>query len=322
MNNLFTCQSIDINSEIYSINNKGLRIKFLRGMKREEANNRLFMTFKRKKLNIWTNEEDTKLLEFLEINKGKDLDWVKAAEFLGTKNANQCSARYHRIRPGIIKGPWSKEEDEKLKCLVKTLGKNWITIAMYFTSRNSKQIRDRYLNHLDSRNKKEKFSDEEDNFIIASYKKIGSKWSKISKQLKDRTAEMVKNRFYSQLKQRVHIYDTIPRKKVTKNYYKIKKEKRLLKAIQDNLKCDPGQSYKNLIVNPSIVKGPFLVLSSNIKNNPESIVLTPQEELIKLEYLEGKGNHFFLNSINIRIFPSRSRPMDCYEKTRTTLIFY
>ena len=145
----------------------------------------------------WTELEDKILLE-----KGKEYNcknWRKIASFLPGHSSIQCSSRYKRIQPGLIKGTWKKEEDEKLLSLFNKYGKNWASISREMPWRTGKQIRDRYLNVLDSRLNKEKFTSEEDNKIIELYEKFGNSWSTIAKYLIGRTGDMVKNRFYSTL---------------------------------------------------------------------------------------------------------------------------
>lgn len=64
-------------------------------------------------------------------------------------------------------------------------------------SKNGKQIRERYINKLDPRIKREDWSEEEDKRILELYSKVGSKWSEISKSLPGRPENKIKNRFYS-----------------------------------------------------------------------------------------------------------------------------
>lgn len=151
-----------------------------------------------KSTNNWTREEDQKLLEVAKEFKCKN--WKKISEHFEGRSAIQCSSRYNRIKPGIVKGSWNAEEDEKLLNYVKRFGKNWSLISKYMTSRSGKQIRDRYLNTLDSSILRERFTKEEDNKILVLYKKYGSSWSSIAKNFTGRTGDMIKNRFYSSLK--------------------------------------------------------------------------------------------------------------------------
>jgi len=98
-------------------------------------------------------------------------------------------------------------------------------------SRNGKQIRDRFLNYLDPHINKVKFTDSEDKLIIEQYKMHGSKWSVIAKCFPGRTGDMIKNRFYSCLKRRVHIYEQPTQKRNRKKYYKSRKH---LSSISPN----------------------------------------------------------------------------------------
>lgn len=64
-------------------------------------------------------------------------------------------------------------------------------------TKTGKQIRERFINKLDPKIKKEEWTDEEDRKIIELYCLIGRKWSEISKQLPGRPENKIKNRFYS-----------------------------------------------------------------------------------------------------------------------------
>jgi len=109
---------------------------------------------------------------------------------------------YKRIRPGIAKGAWKKEDDAKIIQLVNKHGKTWSKISKLLGSRNGKQIRDRYINVLDPEIKKGRFTDEEDRKVFSLYHEYGPKWALISKSFNNRTADMIKNRFYSSIKKK------------------------------------------------------------------------------------------------------------------------
>ena len=164
-----------------------------------------------KKPNFWTEEEDQILKEKAQEYNFKN--WRKIANFIPGRTSIQCSARYRRIRPGLNKGSWNKEEDEQLLLLFQKYGKNWAAISKEMPHRTGKQIRDRFLNSLDSKFVRGKFTQEEDQIIIKYYKIYGHSWAKIAKKLKTRTGDMVKNRFYSSLKKIVSRNKNILRKK-------------------------------------------------------------------------------------------------------------
>ena len=126
--------------------------------------------------------------------------WEEVSKHFAHKTALQCFSRFNRIRPGIIKGKWTPEEDSKIIELVALNGKNWSSIAKMFKIRNGKQIRDRYINVLDPSINKEKFTDEEDKLLTELYKVNGPKWSEITKHFHNRTTDMIKNRFHSSIK--------------------------------------------------------------------------------------------------------------------------
>ena len=162
----------------------------------------------------WTKEEDEILLK--KANEYHFKKWKEVASFLPGHSSIQCSARFRRIKKGIIKGNWKKEEDDKLLELYKKYGKNWSKISKEMKTRTGKQIRDRFLNSLDERVIKRKFNNDEDEEILNLYKKYGNCWSLIAKNLKGRTGDMVKNRFYSKL---IKVKDS------KNNIIKIKEEK-------------------------------------------------------------------------------------------------
>lgn len=149
----------------------------------------------------WTKEEDGLLIEL--AKQFKEKHWKEISENFVRKNALQCFSRYKRIKPGIVKGSWKKEEDMKIIELVQKHGKVWSRISKALGTRNGKQIRDRYINVLDPEIKKGKFSLEEDEKLIELYLKYGPKWATIAKFYPDRTADMIKNRFHSSVKKRI-----------------------------------------------------------------------------------------------------------------------
>lgn len=182
----------------------------------------IFMISKSKRSKIWTKQEDEELIK--QAKKNGYRNWNSISRHLPGRTSVQCTARFKRLKPGIIKGSWSQEEDELLKNLVSIYGRNWSTVARYMPSRNGKQIRDRFLNALDPLVLKEKFSDEEDENILKFYKIYGSAWSKIVKFFPGRTADIIKNRFYSTLRKRVHRreYDqTLKRRKINRDRIKL-----------------------------------------------------------------------------------------------------
>jgi hypothetical protein len=168
----------------------------LRG--RRPRNNQIFQIIKIKNKKKWSKEEDTLLIKLAE--KYKEKHWKEISKNFSNKNALQCFSRYKRIRPGIVKGSWSKEEDDRILRLVEQYGKAWSKISKILVTRNGKQIRDRFINVLDPEIKKGKFTDEEDRALMKFYMYYGPRWATIAKHFPNRTADMIKNRFHSSIK--------------------------------------------------------------------------------------------------------------------------
>jgi hypothetical protein len=153
----------------------------------------------------WSREEDEILLLNAQIN-GKN-QWTKISTLLPGKTPYQCYLRYRSIRPGLKKGSWTKEEDNRIAEGIELFGKQWAMIAKaLFNNRNSKQIRDRYINYLDPRLKKEKFTVNEDMLILELFEKYGPKWSIIQRHLDGRSSDAIKNRYNSSIRRNKQIH--------------------------------------------------------------------------------------------------------------------
>ena len=165
------------------------------------ATNIVFSIRKVKNQKKWTREEDELLIRLAE--KYNEKHWKEISKKFAKKNSLQCFSRYKRIRPGIVKGSWKKEEDHAIVELVNKYGKSWSKISKILGTRNGKQIRDRFINVLDPEIKKGKFTEDEDKKLIMLFNQYGSKWATISKYYPNRTADMIKNRFHSSIKKKL-----------------------------------------------------------------------------------------------------------------------
>jgi hypothetical protein len=80
---------------------------------------------------------------------------------------------------------------------------SWDEVSERIPGRSPKQCRDRWLNYLAPWIKKGRWTKEEDELIIKSVRKIGTKWSKLATLLPGRTDNDVKNRWYTHLSKRI-----------------------------------------------------------------------------------------------------------------------
>ncbi|KAK6144368.1 hypothetical protein DH2020_021188 [Rehmannia glutinosa] len=115
-------------------------------------------------------------------------------------------------KANVKKGPWSPEEDAKLKDFIQKFGTggNWIALPQKAgLKRCGKSCRLRWLNYLRPNIKHGEFSDEEDRIICTLYASIGSRWSIIAAQLPGRTDNDIKNYWNTKLKKKLMAFNNI-----------------------------------------------------------------------------------------------------------------
>ncbi|KAM7513169.1 hypothetical protein LguiB_012044 [Lonicera macranthoides] len=120
----------------------------------------------------------------------------------------QCLHRWQKVlNPELVKGPWTKEEDEIIIQLVSEYGaKKWSTIAQHLTGRIGKQCRERWHNHLNPAINKDAWMQEEELALIRAHQIYGNKWAELTKFLPGRTDNAIKNHWNSSVKKKLDSY--------------------------------------------------------------------------------------------------------------------
>ncbi|PAN16651.1 hypothetical protein PAHAL_3G074900 [Panicum hallii] len=154
----------------------------------------------------WTAEQDDILRKAVETYKGKN--WKKIAESFPGRTDVQCLHRWQKVlNPELVKGPWSKEEDEIIIEMVNKLGpKKWSTIAQALPGRIGKQCRERWHNHLNPGINKDAWTQEEEIKLIHAHQTYGNKWAELTKFLPGRTDNAIKNHWHSSVKKKIDSY--------------------------------------------------------------------------------------------------------------------
>ncbi|KAF2286953.1 hypothetical protein GH714_036173 [Hevea brasiliensis] len=141
----------------------------------------------------WTAEEDEILRKAVQRFKGKTGKKLLAncniglsvAECFKDRTDVQCLHRWQKVlNPELVKGPWSKEEDEIIIELVNKYGpKKWSTIAQHLPGRIGKQCRERWHNHLNPSINKEAWTQQEELSLIRAHQIYGNRWAELTKFL-------------------------------------------------------------------------------------------------------------------------------------------
>lgn len=115
----------------------------------------------------------------------ENIDWITVSQKVDQRNTKQCRDRWHNyLRPGIIKGHWTLQEEELIKDMHLTFGAKYVsphkthkryTTAWHFYS---------HFFHVD----------------LASFSSCFCRWCTMAKLMKNRAENDIKNKWYSMVR--------------------------------------------------------------------------------------------------------------------------
>ncbi|KAH9491846.1 Myb- protein A, partial [Bulinus truncatus] len=194
----------------------------------------------------WSKEEDEKLRKIVEA-KGFH-DWKVVCSFFADRTDIQCQHRWHKVlNPDLIKGPWTREEDNRVIQLVNEYGpKRWTLISKHLKGRTGKQCRERWHNHLNPSIKKTAWTEEEDQLIYQLHRRLGNRWAEIAKYLPGRTDNAIKNHWNSTMKRKFEGEESNDRKYIS-NGLSLYSRPIIPSGSVNTVSVQPVQLFSNMV---------------------------------------------------------------------------
>ena len=125
----------------------------------------------------WSKEEDALLIAGVDEVGAKNWKKISKEHFKDSRTDVQCLHRWQKVlKPGLVKGPWTKDEDACILACISSGITKWSEIAARIPGRIGKQCRERWFNHLDPTVKKGPWEPYEDQILVQSQKAMGNRW--------------------------------------------------------------------------------------------------------------------------------------------------
>ena len=244
----------------------------------------------------WTKEEDDLLTNLVKQFNGRS--WKKISSYIPGRTAIQCLHRWTKIlKPGLVKGPWTLEEDKMLIDYVTMHGAfDFSECSKLINGRNNKQCRERWFNVLNPKVVKGEWTLEEDYLIFRLYTTFGGRWIRFVPFFNGLRAEnSIKNRFYSTIRR----YNTVLRKQGKLNISEDDKIESIFKDFYNNLvKKHNITNEEQLLKFEKISLGfdGILENTKDIKNDSCPISKKKTSKINSKEFIDNNSNNNICDS--------------------------
>ncbi|XP_026736085.1 transcriptional activator Myb isoform X2 [Trichoplusia ni] len=163
-----------------------------------------YMQLQMERLKVLQAKLSTEAIEDYVIIKeersGNDSETSEYSEDSAAYEDAPAAAKGIGARKNINRGRWTKEEDKKLKTLVKLYHENWEMIAAEFADRSDIQCLQRWSKVVNPDLVKGPWTKEEDEKVMDLVKRYGpKKWTLIARHLKGRIGKQCRERWHNHL---------------------------------------------------------------------------------------------------------------------------
>ncbi|KAJ5604428.1 hypothetical protein N7510_009582 [Penicillium lagena] len=148
----------------------------------------------------WTPAEDALLRQEMELQersptgRSRRIDWNAIARKIAGRSNKDCRKRFHNQFAGC--GPWTPEEDTRLKGLVRKYRYNWAFIGQRMETRNADQCSKRWHHSLNPELERRPWADAENQLLLSAVNVHGTSWKDIQRgYFPTRSANNIKNQF-------------------------------------------------------------------------------------------------------------------------------
>eukprot|EP00511_Aplanochytrium_stocchinoi_P007952 CAMPEP_0204846554 /NCGR_PEP_ID=MMETSP1347-20130617/2075_1 /ASSEMBLY_ACC=CAM_ASM_000690 /TAXON_ID=215587 /ORGANISM="Aplanochytrium stocchinoi, Strain GSBS06" /LENGTH=468 /DNA_ID=CAMNT_0051987165 /DNA_START=63 /DNA_END=1469 /DNA_ORIENTATION=+ len=248
----------------------------------------------KQKPRYWSKQDDEYLRQAVEKYKE---NWSKVAAVVPNRSYKECSQRWTRVlAPGLKKGKWSAQEDNKLLRLVNeqlngdpSKNINWSIVTQNYQERSSKQCRERWINYLDPRLKKSEWTRDEDEILLRLSAQFPKKWARMAREIPGRTENMVKVRWKSLVRKQPSLNSTAKSKTQSSKRSQNGSSK---KAPGGSNKCQRANTIKGTIITKKL-KGNNPLRKVHASRTPKPNTQTKNMNYSQPKQMESMRSNFY-----------------------------